>query len=246
MSPFPPRNPLKTQTSTSGAPTARCLCLVTPDGQRTMRTCLGAAAELKSCEQLGAAWWPTAPAPALLHCEGYCLYRPELARGAMAAAKRGGARVSLDLASFEVVRSCWPALHALLRDGLVDVVFANEEEAGALVDAELAAEKEEAAAVGAEASPAAPAAAAAAGSGDPRLARVEAAQALVLRHARCCVVSLGARGAVARASDGSAGSAPGLPVAVVDTIGAGDLFSAGFLAAYLRGCALPTDRKSVV
>jgi hypothetical protein len=67
---------------------------------------------------------------------------------------------------------------------------------------------------------------------------VAAAQELVLRHARACVVSLGSRGAVARGSGGEAGFAPARRVPVVDTIGAGDLFSSGFLAAYLRGCPL--------
>ena len=40
------------QVSSSGSPSASCLCLVTPDGQRTMRTCLGASLELKAAEQL--------------------------------------------------------------------------------------------------------------------------------------------------------------------------------------------------
>ncbi len=38
----------------------------------------------------------------LLHCEGYCLYRPQLAKEMMQAAKAAGALVSMDLASFEV------------------------------------------------------------------------------------------------------------------------------------------------
>ena len=38
----------------------------------------------------------------LLHCEGYCLYRPQLAKEMMIAAKVAGALVSMDLASFEV------------------------------------------------------------------------------------------------------------------------------------------------
>jgi hypothetical protein len=38
----------------------------------------------------------------LLHCEGYCLYRPSLTKELTLAAKRQGALVSIDLASFEV------------------------------------------------------------------------------------------------------------------------------------------------
>lgn len=52
---------------------------------------------------------------ALLHCEGYCLYRLPVAAAAMRAAHAAGARVSLDLASFEVVQNCWAALDSLLQ-----------------------------------------------------------------------------------------------------------------------------------
>lgn len=193
--------------STSGAPTARCVCLVTPDGQRTMRTCLGAAAELSSVSQL-ARCWPAPPAT-LVHCEGYIMYKPTLAREAMAAAKHGGSLVSLDLASFEVVRGCRDTLMSLLKEGLVDIVFANEDEAAAITE-------------------------------DSTPGGVDAAQSLILQYARCCIVSLGAKGAVARSADGESGSAQASRVSVVDTIGAGDLFSAGFLFAYLQGCTLST------
>ena len=123
------------ESSSCGATTAVCLCLVTPDGQRTMRTYLGAALELASPGQLPAAAAAAALAagrPALLHAEGYCLYRPGVAAAAMRAARGAGAAVSLDLASFEVVRGCWGALEALLDQRLVDLVFCNEDEAAAL------------------------------------------------------------------------------------------------------------------
>lgn len=77
-------------TSEHGTPTATCICLITPDGERTMRPHLGAAAELKSAKQLPKGWTQGCR---LLHCEGYCLYRPELAAGAMQAAKDAGAEV---------------------------------------------------------------------------------------------------------------------------------------------------------
>lgn len=123
-------------------PTATCLCLVTPDGQRTMRTSLGAALQLRQPEQLppplrGGAGGEAALQQAgeqrvddstqqsqqaaargpwgLLHCEGYCLYRAEVAGAAMRAARAAGARVSLDLASFEVIHKCWARLDQLLQ-----------------------------------------------------------------------------------------------------------------------------------
>lgn len=88
---------------TSEGPTATCLCFVTPDGQRTMRTCLGASAHLSTADQLPAGWCSGA---VLVHCEGYCLYRPQLAREALSRAKQAGALVSIDLASFECVQNC--------------------------------------------------------------------------------------------------------------------------------------------
>ncbi|WIA14289.1 hypothetical protein OEZ85_002823 [Tetradesmus obliquus] len=112
-------------------PTASCLCFVTPDGQRTMRTCLGASAHLTSSSMLPQGWPAGA---ALLHCEGYCLYRPQLAREAMREAKQAGALVSIDLASFECVANCKQPLLELLQEGLIDLVFANEEEAVALLE----------------------------------------------------------------------------------------------------------------
>jgi fructokinase len=62
-----------------------------------------------------------------------------------------------------------------------------------------------------------------------------AAEAILERWPlRCCVVTLGERGAVAVSRNGRA-EAPGWSVRVVDTVGSGDAFSAGFLGAYLQG-----------
>ena len=88
-------------TSTSGRATATCLCLLTPDGERTMRTHLGASSELESADQLPKGWTANCR---LLHCEGYCLYKPGLTRGAMQAAKAAGAEV------WRHFIHCWLAL----------------------------------------------------------------------------------------------------------------------------------------
>ena len=77
-------------TSSSGRATATCLCLLTPDGERTMRTHLGASSELIKADQLPNGWTNNCR---LLHCEGYCLYKLDLTRGAMQAAKHSGAEV---------------------------------------------------------------------------------------------------------------------------------------------------------
>jgi sugar/nucleoside kinase (ribokinase family) len=110
---------------------AQCLSLVERGGQRTMRTFLGAslrmrAGDFPADEAFG-------EAPRLLHVEGYTLYRPALAKQAMREAKKRGALVSLDLASFEVVRNCRAALIEILSEGHVDLLFANEDEAAELL-----------------------------------------------------------------------------------------------------------------
>jgi fructokinase/2-dehydro-3-deoxygluconokinase len=68
-----------------------------------------------------------------------------------------------------------------------------------------------------------------AGIDDP----VEAARSLA-GDGRLVVARLGADGAVACSDDGVV-AVPGSEVAVVDTVGAGDAFNAGFIAARLRG-----------
>lgn len=117
--------------TSSDAPTARCLSMVTSDGQRTMRTHLGASIEMREPEALPSGW---DNGLALLHCEGYCLYRPDIAKAAMRRAKELGAVVSLDMASFETVKNCLASLTDILKEGLVDIMFSNEQEAERLAD----------------------------------------------------------------------------------------------------------------
>lgn len=54
----------------------------------------------------------------------------------------------------------------------------------------------------------------------------------------CCVVTLGERGAFAASADGPQIYDPGYRVELVDPLGAGDAFTAGFLHHYLRGQSL--------
>ncbi|MGI9649413.1 MAG: carbohydrate kinase family protein [Acidimicrobiia bacterium] len=76
-----------------------------------------------------------------------------------------------------------------------------------------------------------------AGSDDP----VEAATSLA-RGGRLVIARLGEDGALACSEEGVA-SAPGFPVAVVDTVGAGDAFNAGFIAARLRQSDVATSLR---
>jgi sugar/nucleoside kinase (ribokinase family) len=107
-------------------PTGRVLSLVTPDAERTMRTCLGAAAALDP-----AVFTPEIFSGArLIMLEGYTLFNVELTRAIARAAKEAGCELALDLASFEVVEANREVLRELL-DGFVDLVFANQDEAKA-------------------------------------------------------------------------------------------------------------------
>jgi sugar/nucleoside kinase (ribokinase family) len=106
---------------------ARCVSLITPDSQRTMRTCLGAAMSLGPGE-IGPADFAGCRHA---HIEGYLLFNPALANAVVAAARAAGCTLSIDLASFEVVNAASEWIFAQLRMG-IDVVFANEDEIHAL------------------------------------------------------------------------------------------------------------------
>lgn len=106
---------------------ARCLALVTPDAQRTMRTCLGAAMTLAPGEISVADFHECRHA----HIEGYLVFNRSLADAVLGAARAAGCTTSLDLSSFEVVNASRDWLFQQFRRG-IDIVFANEDEIRAL------------------------------------------------------------------------------------------------------------------
>jgi len=106
--------------------TACCLCLITPDSERTMRTHLGAASGLRPEEVLEEDFQDCSHA----HIEGYLLFNPILAASVLSTIKQAGCTVSLDLGSYEMVNENADILPVLLSK-YVDVVMANEEEAAA-------------------------------------------------------------------------------------------------------------------
>lgn len=114
--------------TTGDAPTGTCLSLITPDAERTMRSCLAASLLLRidEAEQVDFSAYDW------VYIEGYMLYSAVLPT-VMRRAKKAGCRIGLDLASFEVVRDFREDLPDILRN-YVDVVLANEEEAAALFD----------------------------------------------------------------------------------------------------------------
>ena len=106
---------------------ARCVSLITPDGQRTMRTCLAAAMTLHPGEISPADFIGCRHA----HIEGYLLFNRDLANAVITAARAAGCTLSIDLASFEVVHAARDWILTQLRAG-IDIVFANEDEIRAL------------------------------------------------------------------------------------------------------------------
>lgn len=110
----------------SDSPTGSSRALVSPGGERTMATFLGAAVEL-SAERIDKSRFSGYDH---LHLEGYLVLNQALVEKALLLARQTGMTVSLDLASYNVVEANLEFLRRILRDH-VDVVFANEEEAAA-------------------------------------------------------------------------------------------------------------------
>jgi sugar/nucleoside kinase (ribokinase family) len=107
-------------------PTGRCLSLVTPDAQRTMRTYLGSASDLSITDISVADFQGSRHA----HIEGYMLFNQPLTQHVLECAKLAGCTISLDLSSFEVVHATRAILPDLLRQ-YVTVIIANEDETSA-------------------------------------------------------------------------------------------------------------------
>jgi sugar/nucleoside kinase (ribokinase family) len=121
-----------TPAAADGPGTARCLILVTPDGQRTMATYLGACVELGP-EDIDAALIAAAQ---VTYLEGYLFDPPraqEAFRTAARIAHRAGRRVALSLSDPFCVDRHRAAFHELVA-GEIDILFANEAEICALYE----------------------------------------------------------------------------------------------------------------
>lgn len=104
----------------------KCVSLVSPDGERTLVTHLGAAVEMKA-EDLKPEIFNGYDC---LYVEGYLVQDHNLIRGAIRMAKELGLKVAIDLASFNVVEENVEFLREVISE-YVDIVFANEDEARA-------------------------------------------------------------------------------------------------------------------
>lgn len=172
------------------APTGRSLSIVTPDAQRTFFTYLGASSEIDP----GAVNEDAFGGASVVHVEGYLLFNPDLIKSALSAAKSAGARVSLDLASFNVVEESKELLEEIV-DKYVDILIANEDEARVFT-----------------------------GCSDES----DAIEVLAGK-AEYAALKVGERGSYV-AREGNISRIDSMSGAkVIDTIGAGDLWAAGFL-----------------
>ncbi len=114
-----------------GPPTGRCLIVVTPDAQRTMNTCRGAAHELTvdalDPEQIRGA--------AILYLEAY-LWRSRGPRAAMEQAMRiareAGRKVAFTLSDIACIAPHRAEMMEMIDSGAIDLLFANENEIRAL------------------------------------------------------------------------------------------------------------------
>ncbi|KAL6207450.1 hypothetical protein ACLB2K_018408 [Fragaria x ananassa] len=188
-------------------PTAQCVCLVDASGNRTMRPCLSSAVKLHPKEDdltradfKGCKWL-------LLR---YGIINIEVIQAAIQVAKQEGLLVSLDLASFEMVRNYKPPLLQLLESGNIDLCFANEDEATELLR----------------------------GCNGDQDADPEAALEFLGKHCQWAVVTLGSNGCIAKHGKEIV-KVPAIGTAnAVDATGAGDLFAGGFLYGLVKGLSL--------
>lgn len=110
-----------------GVATARCFILVTPDGERTMSTYLGACQGLAP----GDVDEETVKAASVTYLEGYLWDPPaakEAFRKAAAIAHGAGRQVALSLSDSFCVDRYRAEFLELVRSGAVDILFANEGE----------------------------------------------------------------------------------------------------------------------
>lgn len=123
----------ETKPAKDGPSTARCYIMVTPDGERTMNTFLGAAQDLRPGDidegQIASA--------ALTYLEGY-LWDPPQAKEAFVRAAgiahKAGRQVALTLSDAFCVDRYRGEFLDLIRKKTVDIVFANERELHSLYE----------------------------------------------------------------------------------------------------------------
>src|SRR4051794_7987176 len=116
-----------------GQPTGTCLSIITPDAERTMRTCLAVSSHLAAphvdAERIKNSEW--------LFVEGYVLANPDTGQGAVreaiTQAKARGTKVALTCSEAFIVEAFGDAFRPALRQ--TDLLFCNASEAQAVTGA---------------------------------------------------------------------------------------------------------------
>jgi sugar/nucleoside kinase (ribokinase family) len=116
-----------------GQPTGTCLSIITPDAERTMRTCLAVASHLAAkhvdAERIKKSEW--------LFAEGYVLANPDTGQGAVReairVAKQHGTKVALTCSEAFIVEVFGDAFRPALEQA--DLLFCNASEARAVTGA---------------------------------------------------------------------------------------------------------------
>jgi sugar/nucleoside kinase (ribokinase family) len=190
-------NRIKPHLFTGTVGTGTAITLMSPDSERTFATYLGSAIEL-SANHLSPAIFEDYD---YFHIEGYLVQDYDLIRTAIQLAKKAGCRVSLDLASYNIVEENLPFLKEMVEKH-VDILFANEEEARAFCGK----------------------------SGKEALSYFS-------KHVDYAVMKIGKKGSWIQYKN-QIEHAAGVEVNVIDTNGAGDAYSAGFLYGLMTGMNL--------
>ncbi len=186
-------------------PTARSMIFVTPDGERSMNTYLGACVELGP-EDVEA---DKASGARVTYFEGY-LWDPPRAKEAIRRTARlahaAGREVAMTLSDSFCVDRYRDEFLDLMRSGTVDIVFANSHEIRALY----------------------------------QTSSFDEAVAAIRKDCRLAAVTRSEKGSVIVRGDETVPIEALAIDALVDTIGAGDLYAAGFLHGYTQGLDLRT------
>jgi sugar/nucleoside kinase (ribokinase family) len=122
----------ETAPATGGLPTAVCLIFVTPDGERTMNTFLGASTELGPTEVDAS----MIAAAKVTYLEGYLFDKPEAKEAfhaAAAIAAKAGRKTALSLSDAFCVDRHRADFRKLVKSE-IDILFANEKEITALYE----------------------------------------------------------------------------------------------------------------
>ena len=185
-------------------PTGVANTFISPGGERTFGTYLGAAALLQADEispELFRGY-------ELLHIEGYLVQNHDLIEKICQSAKQEGLVLSIDLASYNVIKADLPFFQHLVKD-YIDIVFANEEECAAFTE-----------------------------TSDPKEGLKHIAQLCMLAIVKLGSKGAMAMWGASSDQYGTEAFAPAQKVNAIDTTAAGDFFAGGFLYALSKGASL--------